>query len=307
MSDEIASVAPTSAPTETAPSNTPPVSKAAPVDKAPTEKAPVAAKPTEAETALQKLKVKIDGEEREVSYEQVQKDLREYQKHMAAQKRFEMAAQKEREAKEFWSTLEKDPLAALESRGISIESKFAEKLLAQSQQWEMTPEQKAIAERDAKIAAYEAKEKERTELETRTQREAKEEAMFKGFQEAIFKAVEGSGLPEDPHTFAHLSEVANEFLEYGLPLKPAHLIQEVKERQQKASEGLAKRVSSGLKGDSLLSFLGPITVEEVLRASVAKVQGANPFAKPPPPEPSEPPGDRYMTPDEYEKWSRARS
>lgn len=238
-------------------------------------KAPPKPEAAEAKAAEDFFEVTIGKEKKRLTREEAQRRL---QKELAGEARLRAASEKEKQLEERWNKLREAPDSVLSELGIDVEKLAEQRMAERARQSMMTPEERALAERDAQLADVQ---KQLKTYETEKKQAAlaqRQEKLFQGFEKALLTAAESAQLAADPQTFVMLSEVANEFLELGLPLEPAHLAAEVKERQEKGFEAHAARVLANLSGPALLEKLGPKVVDEVLKAALAKAQKKNPYA-----------------------------
>jgi hypothetical protein len=212
--------------------------------------------------------------------------IRQLQKGLAGDRKLQEASEQIRQAKEFWDGLEADPWALLEKRGINLDAMLEKRLAEKAKVGLMTPEERAVADLKAQLQERDSQLQAFKEERAKAERAAKEEKLFAGFEKAILDAAQQHNLETTPETYAELANIAIEQLNLGLPLEPGHLAAEVKEKQGRAAMTLAKHVAGGLQGENLLSYLGPQTVEAVLRASLAKVQSSNPYQEPAPEPPA---------------------
>lgn len=253
------------------------LTEAAPAD-------PAAPKPeTAAERKARILKGKVDGKEVEWNLDSIPDDelSNKLQLSEAARIRMQEASNLRKQFADFVKNVKEDPFRALADPafGLDIEA-LAEKRLAEKyrEQTLPEPERKALeAQRKAEQYERQLQEYQRREAMRRQQEEdARAEREIKAQFEAAIKT---SGLPFDDTTLVLMAEEAQVALDDGLDLTPAQLAQRV----NKKLRGIHSQVTKGLKGESLLGFLGDDVVKEVLKASLAKVKGkpeVAPTAKP---------------------------
>lgn len=284
MSEVAAATAPSSAPSSATPSAAPATSapsggdvksasgtKTVPDSRfADKGSPPPAAEATEArkEAERRKYKLKIDGQEREEDLSDDEVSVR-LQKALGAEKRMQEAAEYRKKFQAASEAIRSDPFAALkEAYGIDIE-KLAEERLAQKYQEQLLPEnERKELEYKRQIEARDAQLKAIRDAEESKHQEAFNAKVLQETEAGFLTALQTSGLPQNYETLRMMAEVAKFNLEHGLELTPAQIAAEV---QSKASQ-TTQHVLKGLKGESLVKFLGPDVVKEVLRLSVEKIR-----------------------------------
>jgi chemotaxis protein histidine kinase CheA len=267
---------------------------AAPVD-APSDAAPsgadkVAAPPVDGKQAAvkpaggdEKITVKINGKMRSLSRDEA---VRELQKGMAAQEKFQKAATLTQKNQTLLRALQNPDLgarlAALKELGVDPDEIAEHRLQARAQQARMTPEQQRIAELESQIAEQE---RSKVENEERFQSEEQErqdrEIWAKTEQEYISeidKAIKSGQLTNIPPAEALylMAECAEMNLSYGLDLPASELIAEAKAKVESARGDLQQKMLT-LEGDALLDFLGPEAVKRVASAAVQKFKAGSPL------------------------------
>ena len=173
-----------------------------------------------------KHKVKIDGAEREVDYDDL---LRDYQTREAAHKRWREANELETKRKQREELAKKDPAAYLKELGHDPEE-FATELLLKKIEWqEMTAEQ-----REAVVAKRERDELKR-QLEEKTaleRKEALETAQSEALAEIdtdIAEALKSAGQKPTPRLVARLAETMLAHLEGGKQVKATEVYGNVRQ------------------------------------------------------------------------------
>lgn len=175
----------------------------------------------------------------------------------------------------------KDPEGFLRDYGVDPDQFIRSTVEKRVKQSEMTPEQLAIKERDDKIAAYEAREKQ-SEAKTQAQKQAAyTQQLQKQMISELSQATEGSGLDRtNPDHFAVLKDTIKEFYELGLPWDPHEVVRHATDRINEGFTKLEKAVLGGLTGQALEDRLGAKVVQAVKEHLVAKHNAAKgkPFA-----------------------------
>jgi hypothetical protein len=174
---------------------TPPAAKAnAPAAKAPD--APAGEPPkVEPKPEPRRYKVKIDDEEVEVDEQELQ---RGYSHSRAANKRMQEAAKARKEADELIARAKADPWETLKGAGLDPDALAMERVYKLMEAEKMTPEQRAIAERDAKIKEFETREATAKEQAAKAQADVEMAAAREQLNREIPEAAKAHGLPPTP-------------------------------------------------------------------------------------------------------------
>lgn len=217
--------------------------------------------------APQKHKVKVNGQEREVTIEEL---MSNYSKGSAADQKFAEAAQMRKQAEEFVSLLRKDPRKVLENPNIGVNLReFAEKYLSEQLEAEMlSPEQKKLREYETKLKEYQQQEEEKKQQELTAKQEA-EVQHWKGHYEKIVQdALNVGGLPKTTGTVRMMAAHMQRATEYGIDIHPNELVQLVKQDYMNAQ----KELYSSLEGDALLQILGDELANKIRKADLSRLR-----------------------------------
>lgn len=277
-----------------APAATPaPAAEAAKVAAAPaaadaTPKAEVAAAKA---AEIRRLKLKMDGQELDLPEEEV---IKLAQQAGVSAKRFQEAAALKKQTEQVLEFLQSQPAAALKK---IITDPAAYRKLLEDELTEIvrrdseTPEAKKIREQEERLQAYAAKEKEATEAQAKAKAEAEKAASDKAHQEkeakyvqqyteTFTKALEESGLPVDPKTFARMATLQRINLKKGFDLDASSLAKIVREDFMAEQ----KHVLGKMDGEKLMEFLGDEVVKKLSKAQIKKLKATNvqKFATPAP-------------------------
>lgn len=196
-----------------------------------------------------KDRVIVDGEEREVTYEELKKD---YELRAASHKRMEEAA---RIAK-----LIKNPKELLKSQEYSnaLWEAVAEELDEAEKLAEMSPEQRRLKELEEYRANVEA-ERERAEIE------AHETAFKKSLLEVLDTMPE---LPRESGTAYDIMAVVAEARELGKTITPQQASNYVLQKYEKIAASLAKT----LPPERLYKVFGPEAVQKIRQYDASRVR-----------------------------------
>ena len=259
---------------------------------------------TAAEKALRlKLKYKVDGEEIEEELDEHEIRMR-VQKGRGAEKRFEEAARMRKQFEDAVALGKRDPAAAMKQLfDLDLDS-WAEQRLEEKFQDALLPE----AEREKRqlqkeLENYKRQAEEQKAAQENERRTAQERHVFQETEAQFLEAFKASGLdPQYARTVVMplAADVALAALKQGLDLSPQDAIKEANKRLNKVAQNATK----GLKGDSLLKFLGDDVVKEVLRARIASAKVPSPPPAPVQPReefPERVPARKRMSPDEFRR------
>lgn len=217
--------------------------------------------------AIKTWRVKIDGEEQDVSEEEL---LKGYQSTKSAQQKFNEAAHMRKQAEEFIKLAKSDPRKLLTHPGIGVDLQaFANAILSeQLEEQLLSPEEKELRDTKRKLAEYE--EAKRIQEEARQQEELdKYTQMYEQeYTEKIIGALETSGLPKTEYTVKKIAEKMLIAAERGLDVEPADVIQFVKADYMND----IKMLFGSANEDILLSMLGDDVTKKVVKGHLKKVQ-----------------------------------
>lgn len=259
--------------------------------------------PNEGETPAQaearRFKVQVDGKEMEVEEQEL---LKGYQRARAAQQRFDEAARMRQQTEQFLQSLQKDPLSVLTNPklGLNMEQIAEQILLRKLEDQTMTPEQREQRDRNAKLAQYEAQERERQEAEKRQQYEATKENARREYNRQFIDVLGKAGVPPTADTVARMARYLQHGLKQGAEPDLYHVAELVKE------DLLAEqaRLIDAIPDDQIEQRLTPQAVEKIRKALLKKTE--TPFS-PQPQKAAQPPRqDAPPRLDEYDFWDEIR-
>lgn len=200
----------------------------------------------------------------------------------------------------------------LREHGLEEDDIARERLSAKLSEAEMTPEQRAIKERDDRIAALEA-EKKSTEEEQKQQRlTANAQRIQARIETELDAAWERAGFKRgDADTFFAVYEAMKEFHGLGLlntenfgPADADRICEAARENIDRSFKSLETAVTKGLKGKALYDRLGKSVVDELNRYQIELVRGGGAKAAQQPAPVSAKPASK---PDEYLTLDQARA
>lgn len=217
-----------------------------------------------------RVMVKVDGVEEEVT---IDKAIREYRRHAAADRRFQEASALRKQAEEMVSRLKSDPWGALKELGVDPDRAASERILAKIEEEKLASENPAELERRklekelaAERAAKEEIQKRTEEIETNKKREVIRAKIDKQFTAALTDAK----LPATPYTVARMADVMARNLREDAhwDATPAELAQLVREDLRAELANLAK----ALGPDQLEDFLGVDAVKGLRKYDLERVR-----------------------------------
>lgn len=230
--------------------------------------------PKATEEKIQDLKrkflLKVDGEEFEEEFDlgDEQALIKELQLARAAKKRMAEAQDAKRKAFEIVQGFEKDPASILKRLGPKG-YEYAEQVLLEKLQNEMlTPEQRKMAEYEAKLKQYEEMERSQKEEQEKSQQSAIEAKHAEHYQKVIIDALDKSGLPKTPDMAKRAAYLLQKNLELGLDLDASDLVSEMKKDVLSMVRGLV----GSAEGDQLLEILGQDTAKKIRRHDIQSIK-----------------------------------
>lgn len=260
--------------------NASPAAAAAPATtQTPAAPAAVAA---QAQQAARMLKLKVDGQDLELSESEV---IALAQQGRSASKRFQEAAATKREAEQIVNYLKSNPKEAFKKLGIDVRKFSEDTLMELIQHDKMTPEQKEAHQAKLDLKKYRDQESAAKEKAKKDQDSALEQQHMKTFDETFTQALSEKGLPKTPFTIVRMAQLTIAANKKGLNMPASELAKIVREDYQRDQSALLE----GLEGDDLLSFLGKEALKRISKAQLSKykAKGAVPAVRQAQSKPSE--------------------
>jgi antitoxin component of RelBE/YafQ-DinJ toxin-antitoxin module len=223
---------------------------------------------------LNKLMLKIDGEEYEEDLPfEVDEDHAEYLKKnlqlsKKAQKSMQSEASLRSQVDQFVKSLKGDTKNTLKQMGIDPKEFAAMIIEEELQQQAMTPEQRERAELEAKLKALEderrleKEEFDKREYERLTQQE------YERIDTKMTAVIDQAGIPKSPYVVKKIAQYMQDGLQYGVNLEPEDVIGLVKEEIQSD----LKELLSALGEDKVESFIGKDILDKVRKKNLAKAK-----------------------------------
>jgi hypothetical protein len=225
------------------------------------------------------LKVNNKIKELELDLEndaEVQKYL---QKALAADEKFQEAANMKKGFIELINQLKTNPLAILSHPEIGVDLKrLAEQVLTQEiEDMQKTPEQKKLEEMERKLKEYE-EEKARLEEEKRQAEMAKlEEQTYQELDEQISEALSGSELPKSPYVVKRIADAMITAMDMGyvdvqvkdiIPFVEQQITSEIQQLFESAPETMSEKLME--------KFVGKKNLDRYRKSRISKVKARVP-------------------------------
>lgn len=199
----------------------------------------------------------------------------------AANKRMSEAAQSKKQVEQFVHALQNDPESVLLNENFMGVKKFrdlAEKfILKQIEQESLSPEERAQAEKERKLSAYEAKEKEEMTKQEQAQAIQLEEQYTREYEKVIIDSLTGSNLPKTPYTIKRMAALMQTNLKNGYDLTPSQLASMVKEDYAKEY----KTNTAALTAEQFIEMYGQEMADKLRKHDLAKFKLSKQAPTPP--------------------------
>lgn len=233
-----------------------------------------------------KHRVKVDGQELEVPEEELLKDYElrraSYMRMQQATERSKQADQVEKHYKELLTQFKSDPWKLFEALQIDPDLEAEQRLLKKLEREMMSPEQKALYEKEQHLSAREREIKEFEELKKQHEeslaKQEQEELTYKAVQEIdteIGEVLKATGKAPTPRTVARVAEIML-----------AHLDNEDGERLgadkalgifENEMKGEIESYLSSLTPEQLVQALPKSVLDAIRKTELEKVRGTNPL------------------------------
>jgi hypothetical protein len=258
-----------------------------------------------------RVKVKVDGEEVEVTLDQA---VREYRRRAAADKRFQEASAIRKDAEAVLAKLKENPWEAMQQIGIDPDKAATDRLLAKIEEEKLAVENPAELERRRVAKQLEAETAAKKELERRIEEaelNKKRDEIRSRIDKQFTAALKEEKLPATPYTVGRMADIVARNLREDprWEAKPSELARLVKEDLQAE----LAHVIRGLSPAEIESILGPETVKALRNHDLERVRNPKLQGQPRKLAPSEgqprPRRQSYVDPDAaakaLEEWMSA--
>lgn len=244
------------------------------------------------------IKTKINGQEQEIPLARM---IAEYQKAAAAEERFNMASQKEKQVMSIIEALKTNPADAISKLGLNpleFATQYLENYIAESEE---SPEQKRLKELEAYKAQQEQQEKIRQQEIKKREEEAAVNAVKEQLENDIMISMDKHNLRKSEGTVKAIASYLQSAHMRNIDMTVDHAARLVKQDMRDTVLHTLK----DLDGDAILHMMGDDIAEKIRKALLAKV--ANKSNKSVPVSGSKQlPKEAPKTLKEYNAWLREK-
>jgi hypothetical protein len=233
------------------------------------------AEKAQAKKELKKLKLKIDGREKEISFDPNDDEYltRQFQMAEMGQKRAQEKAVLEKEVMRFIEDLKKNPKKALSDPAIGLDLKeLARQVIEEEiENSKKSPEQ--IEKEKLELELKNIKEQYEKEKEEARQRdfERLKEQEYERYDILMSQALEKTDLPKSPYIVKKIADYMLLGLEAGKDVTPEDVLPLVREEMQ---EDL-KQMFSVMPDEVVQKIVGKDVITRIRKNDVAKIKKAN--------------------------------
>lgn len=217
--------------------------------------------------AARTFKLKVDGQEVEMSEREV---LDLAQQGKSANKRFQEASVTRKEAEQIIAFAKSNPAEFFAKTGQNARQWAEDFLLQEIQREQMSPEQKKAFENEQKLRKYEDTEKQTKEQARQDQMAKLEQQQMQSYDKLFVEALTASGLPKTPYTVKRMAELTLVNIKNKLELEPSQLAKIVREDYESEMKALYGQAD----GDTLLALLGKDAVKKLSKAQLSRYKSA---------------------------------
>lgn len=224
-----------------------------------------------AELSKKKARVKVDGQDMELTVEQLAKD---YGLKASSMKRFEEAAKVRKEAESFVENLLADPKSVLshpkfQEKGFNLRQ-FAETVLRDEIEKEMlSPEELQQRQKDKEFDDLKGWKQQQEDAKQQESYQRSKVAAEQKYSTKFQEALDGAKLPKNPFTLKRMAEYQRQALRTGYDLTSQELGDLVRDE---ATTDL-KALTSHLDDETLINILGEEVVKKIREYDLKRVQG----------------------------------
>jgi len=213
---------------------------------------------------IRKFKLKVNGAERELD----EKSLLAFaQKGLAADEKFQSAAQQRKQVERLIKLAKEDPDVLLrELTGEDPEEIYKRRLSAKLEELSLDPKEKELRDYKKKIEEYEKREAKRKEEAEQAQHSRAVEYWTQKYDKELPSAIKAAGLPMTEDVIKHTAEVMIANLEEGFDM-PIEAVMEVVKDRHLAS---IKNFLTAAEKEKLVDLLGEDVVDGIIAARAKK-------------------------------------
>ena len=214
--------------------------------------------------------LKVNGKTREVTdYEDMKKLA---QLGLAANEKFQQAADKIKQAEAIVELLQTQPEKALEKLGFNVRE-LAENYLREELQKEMmSPEEQKLWEMEQKLKQYESEKQQREEQEKANRINELQRHYENELTDKIIKAIDTYKLPKNERTIARMAEKLYVALENGYEIDPVDIAPLIKQEIEEELKGFYGH----LDVEDMIKVLGEDGLKKVRNYEVQRVKSKAP-------------------------------
>jgi len=219
----------------------------------------------EIQTEKRKLKAKVNGQEIEVSEEEI---LRDYQKYKAADANLKEAATLKKQLEGFVSYLKENPKEGLKQLGIDPRKFSEDTLMAFLEDEMMDPKDKELKTTKARVEELERKEKAEADREKEAEMAQLEKHYADDYSNKIIAALEAEKIPRTAFTVRRMASYMSEGLKRGVDLSPSDVSKQVKKDY---SEDYST-IFMGMTPEEIVSVFGDDLIKKIRKYDTSRVQ-----------------------------------
>lgn len=223
------------------------------------------------EPSKETVKVKINGEEKEVKIDEL---VKSYQKGLGADQKFIEASKMRKQAEQLIEIMKTNPFDVLEKMGLDVEALAEERLYRKIQFESMTPEEQEAYLNRERLKHYEEQERIRREQEELKKFNELKTIHIQNFTKQIQEVIDKNDLPRDANTVKKFVNYMSQAIQNKIKVEFSDLVELVKEDIEREDREYLNRYKKK-DIDSLLNYLGEDTIKEIQKKQVAKLR--NPY------------------------------
>lgn len=220
-----------------------------------------------------KLKLKVDGREIEEEIDFNNEDsLREMlQKGKSADSKFQKASQMEKQMNQLIKLFQEDPESALIKMGHDPDKLMEQRIEKRIKEMEMSPEQKKIAEMEARLADRENKLKQIEQEKHEAEKARMQEEFSRKLDTEITEALSTSRLPKSPYVLNRLANTMLDAMKMGYEDVSAKDVLPIIEKQINSE---IQEMFSAMPEEVIEAMLGQNVTEKLRKHRLAKMRKA---------------------------------
>lgn len=220
-----------------------------------------------------RLKLKVDGREIEEEIDFNNEDsLREMlQKGKSADSKFQKASQMEKQMNQLIRLFQEDPEAALVKMGHDPDKLMEQRIEKRIKEMEMSPEQKKIAEMEARLADRENKLKQIEQEKHEAEKARMQEEFSRKLDTEITEALSTSRLPKSPYVLNRLANTMLDAMKMGYEDVSAKDVLPIIEKQINSE---IQEMFSAMPEEVIEAMLGQNVTEKLRKHRLAKMRKA---------------------------------